>query len=322
MRKIIVVTGQTAVGKTNLAIKIAAEENGELVNCDSRQAYKYLDLVTGKDISQDQFQLVNRINSFDIGYYKIEKSTPKTNYLTKIWLYDIVSPNQYFSSFDYKQCALFVIKKLLEENKTPIIVGGTYFYLYHLLYGVASETIPPNWELRRKLETKTVKELQDFLQKLDPQSFSRLNESDRANPRRLLRKIEILTSQVKKPINKFFDRKPQITLFKNLGLPNINIKLLGLKFASKEKLKEAIAKRVEERLKNGAIDEVKKLLDLGYSENDPGLKTIGCRQIIDFLKGKITKKNMIETWINKEIQYAKRQYTFMKKDIYIQWKAI
>jgi len=322
MRKIIVVTGQTAVGKTNLAIKIAAEENGELVNCDSRQAYKYLDLVTGKDISQDHFQLVNRINSFDIGYYKIEKLTPKTNYLTKIWLYDIVSPNQYFSSFDYKQCALFVIKKLLDKNKTPIIVGGTYFYLYHLLYGVASETIPPNWELRRKLKTKTVKELQDFLLKLDPQSFSRLNESDRANPRRLLRKIEILTSQVKKPINNFFDRKPQITLFKNLGLPNINIKLLGLKFANKEKLKEAIAKRVEERLKNGAIDEVKKLLDLGYSENDPGLKTIGCRQIIDFLKGRITKKNMIETWINKEIQYAKRQYTFMKKDLYIQWKAI
>lgn len=83
-----------------------------------------------------------------------------------------------------------------------------------------------------------------------------------------------------------------------------------------------IEKRVEERLKKGAIEEVKKLLKMGYTENDPGLKTIGYQQIIRYLNKELTKEKAIDDWINKEVQYAKRQLTFMKKDKNISWREI
>lgn len=189
MKKLIIITGQTATGKTELALEYASKYNGELINCDSRQIYKHLDIITGKDVGNSKFKFISKVNNFNIGFYLL-------NRLTKIWLYDIVDPKEYFSSFDYKECALYVIKKLWQEGKTPIIVGGTYFYLYHLLYGVASETIPPNWKLRKELNEKPVEELQKILKKLSPQSFEKLNQSDKNNPQRLIRRIEIIENNV------------------------------------------------------------------------------------------------------------------------------
>lgn len=296
MNKIIVITGQTATGKTKLALEYAQKINGELINCDSRQIYKYLDIITGKD-----YQLLSKV---------------------KIWLLDVVKPNEHFSSFDFVKLAIPVIKKILSKNKTPIIVGGTAFYLYHFLYNVASENIPPNWKLRKKFSSKSVKELQTIMRDLDPQSFNRLNNSEKHNPQRLTRRIEILQSPKKR------DSKNQISLYryndikKKLELSNLSLEFIGLKFKKRESLQKAIEKRVEERLKNGAIQEVKKLLKMGYGENDPGLKTIGYHQLLLHLKGAINKEEAINQWISKEIQYAKRQYTFMKKDPNISWKEI
>ena len=281
----IIITGQTATGKTKLAQELAKKirppGGGELINFDSRQIYEYLDIITGKDILK-----------------------------TKIWLYDIVKPDQYFSSFDFVQLVKPIIKDIENRGKTPILVGGTYLYIKHLLYGVDDNNSPPDFELREKLNNKSIKELQDILKKLDVQSINRLNNSDVNNPRRLIRKIEIASNR-------------KGTLLKRTDLirtdPGI---FIGLKYKDKFKLRQAIEKRVDVRLKNGAIDEVKKLLKMGYTENDPGLKTIGYQQIIKFLNKKITKEKAIEDWINKEVQYAKRQYTFMKKDKNISWKEI
>lgn len=271
--KVIAVTGQTATGKTRLALQLAKERDGELVNFDSRQIYRHLDIITGKD-------------------------------LKNVWLYDIVNPKKYFSSFDYIQLARPLINKILSRKKTPILVGGTYFYLKHLLYGIPTQEVPPNWKLRKTLEKKSVPELQ----KMASTYKVEMNQSDWNNPRRLIRKIEILS------------RPPKIA--KNLKLPDLRYEIIGLKFKTKEKLISAIKKRVEDRLKKGAIDEVKSLLKKGYNENDPGLKTIGYQQIIAYLKGNITQEQAIEQWITKEVQYAKRQYTFMKKDKNIEWKEI
>src|SRR3990167_6056165 len=125
MNKLVVITGQTATGKTKLALECAEKYNGELVNCDSRQIYKYLDIITGKDK-----QLLAKV---------------------KVWLYDVVKPDEYFSSFDFVKLALPIIKKILSEGKTPIIVGGTYMYIKHLLYKVETDNIPPDWRLRKEL---------------------------------------------------------------------------------------------------------------------------------------------------------------------------
>lgn len=304
--KIVIITGQTAAGKTKLAINLARKYNGELVNCDSRQIYKYLDVITGKDLDKE----------------------------TKIWLYDAVNPKQYFSSYDYQQLVIKVIKKLLKKNITPIIVGGTYFYLYHLLHGVETEDIPPDFKLRKKLENKSITQLQILLKKLSFQSFNRLNQSDKSNPRRLMRKIEIFNylrkNQALEPprlkrLRNANWRKPRRLnefLAKKLDMKNLDIEFIGLKFKDKNDLIQAIKSRVEERIKMGAIEEVKNLLKKGYTENDPGLKTIGYQQIIQHLKGNLSKKEAINQWVSKEIQYAKRQYTFMKKDPNIKWQVI
>ena len=91
--------------------------------------------------------------------------------------------------------------------------------------------------------------------------------------------------------------------------------LIGLKYKDKNKLRQAIKTRVEKRLKQGAIEEIKSLLKKGYKKTDPGLKTIGYQQIISYLEGKVNKEEAIKQWITAEVQYAKRQLTFMKKDI-------
>ncbi len=291
---LIVITGQTATGKTKLALELAKKHNGELINFDSRQIYKYLDIITGKD--------------------REEKSKVKSQ-KSKVWLYDIVKPNEYFSSFDFVELATPIIKDIEDRNKIPILVGGTYLYLKHLLYGIDGNNSPPDFKLREKLNSKSVKELQDILKKLSLQSFNRLNNSDVNNPRRLIRRIEI--SKHKKLIKN--DQFQQISTNFN----EFHVKtFIGLKYKDKGKLRQAIEKRVEERLKNDAIDEVKKLLQMGYKETDPGMKTIGYQQIIKYLNKKLTKEKAIEDWINKEVQYAKRQYTFMKKDKNIEWREI
>lgn len=276
----IIITGQTATGKTKLAQALAKKHHGELINFDSRQIYKYLDIITGKDI-------------------------PKN----KIWLYDIVKPDQYFSSFDFVQYVTPIIKDIENRNKTPILVGGTYLYLKHFLYGFEYK-VPPNFLLRKKLNNKSVDYLQKYLISLNPQVFERLNHSDQLNPRRLIRKIEIAKSPTKTVLKK--------TVFIK-SVPKI---FIGLKYKDKSKLRQAIEKRVEERLKNGAINEVKKILEMGYKESDPGMKTIGYQQIIKYLNKELTKEKAIEDWINKEVQYAKRQLTFMKKDKNIKWREI
>ncbi|MBI2051308.1 tRNA (adenosine(37)-N6)-dimethylallyltransferase MiaA [Candidatus Roizmanbacteria bacterium] len=285
MKDIIIITGQTATGKTKLARDYALSRDGELINCDSRQIYKHLTIICGKDLNLLQ----------DV----------------RIWLYDISDPKKYFSSYDFKKHALFAIEDIASRNKIPIIVGGTYLYLKHLFYGIETETIKPDWKLRKKFEQYSIVELQKMLKKLSVQLFKQLNQSDRKNPQRLIRKIELAThSKAQKP------KKPS-------QLPKVfNVKIIGLRFKNKESLRNAVEKRVAERIKNGAFEEVAKLLEAGYTKRDPGLKTIGYQQLIAYFDGKLTKDEAIDQWITKEIQYAKRQYTFMKKDLNIKWREV
>ena len=134
MEKIIIITGQTATGKTKLATEYAQKYNGELINADSRQVYKYLDVVSGKDLD-----IINRI---------------------PIHLYDVCDPKQPFSSHEWVELAKQTITDLINHGKTPIIIGGTYFYISHLLYDIETTGVKPDWKLRKKLNQKPVTELQ------------------------------------------------------------------------------------------------------------------------------------------------------------------
>ena len=314
MTNLIAIVGQTATGKTKLALELAKKHNGELINFDSRQIYKYLDIITGKDLPNN--------TKLKDEYFLIPN--PYSLIPIRLWFYDIVSPDQYFSSFDFVKLVTPIIADIKKRGKTPILVGGTYLYLKHLLYGFDDDNSPPDFKLRNELNNKTVKELQDILTKLDVQSINRLNNSDRNNPRRLIRRIEIETGVETSGIPAAWRRpfESRTPTGKKARQAPFQFKIIGLKYKDKGKLRQAIEKRVGERLKNGAINEVKKLLQMGYKESDPGMKTIGYQQIIKYLNKQMTEKQAVEDWINKEIQYAKRQLTFMKKDTNIKWREI
>src|SRR3989339_604332 len=191
----IIVTGQTATGKTRLALELAKKYNGELVNFDSRQIYKYLDIITGKDIPKE-----------------------------KIWLYDIVTPDQYFSSFDFVKLVIPIITDIKKRGKTPILVGGTYLYLKHFLYGIDNNNSPPDFKLREKLNNKSVDYLQKMLIKLNKTVFENLNHSDQLNPRRLIRKIEIASQKTSE------QKPPRLSLSKTEQKPRRLIKFIGLRY--------------------------------------------------------------------------------------------
>lgn len=318
MKKIIAITGQTATGKTKLAIDLAQKHDGELINFDSRQIYKKLDIITGKDlhVTDRKFHLYKQNNNLDIGYYNVKLTTYNLQPTTKLWLYDIAEPNITFSSHDFRICALELIRDIFNRDKTPILVGGTYLYLHHLLYDFSIK-VPPDKKLREELNTKSVEELQSILTRLDQEVFNSLNNSDKQNPHRLIRKIEIAKNN-KTTHEKVFSYKPTLQDF--LGTEQeTEIILLGLHYTQKDTLRSKIQSRVKERLKENAVEEVESLLDNSYTKNDPGLQTIGYKQIIQYLSSEISYEEMRCDWVNKEVQYAKRQYTFMKKNPHITW---
>jgi len=301
MNDLVVITGQTATGKSKFALDLAKRSDGELINADSRQVYEYLDIVTGKDKDE------------------LKKSG------IKVHLLDVATPNQSFSSYDFVEFAEPIIQDIWKRKKTPIIVGGSYLYIKHLLYG-QDINVPPDEKQRKTLNKLSVDKLQEKLLSIDESAQTKMNNSDWNNPRRLIRKIEIATQSVKskaclpagwsvKPVrSKKYDTQYSIL--------NTQYKMIGLKHKSRESLVDAITKRVHKRIAQGALQEVKNLLKLGYKKTDPGLQTIGYKQLIKHLEGGCTLEEATADWINKEVQYAKRQYTFMKKDSNIQWREV
>lgn len=300
-----VITGQTATGKTSRAIALAKKINGELINADSRQVYTKLNIVTGKDLPKDsRFTAISEQEGKKIGWYTID-----ADHTIPIWLYDVVDPKLPFSSFDFKTCALPIITDIISKGKTPIITGGTYFYLSHLLYGVPTEDIPPNWEMRLFLSKLTIQELQTVLIKTNHSIFSTLNSSDRANPQRLIRKIEIASH-----LKQVGETYPEYTQTYQSPFNTYHITFTALIHNSNEQLRTHITKRVLTRIEQGAIDEVSLLLSQGYTADDPGLQAIGYQQIIKYLAGELSKEQVVQEWVQAETAYAKRQYTFIKKD--------
>jgi tRNA dimethylallyltransferase len=290
-KKLIVILGPTASGKSELAVKLAkklaphrnevsgAGFNGaEIISADSRQVYKGLDIGTGKITKKEM------------------KGIPH-------YLLNVVSPKRRFTVVQYRKLALEAIEKILKNGHVPILCGGTGFYIQVVVDGIIIPEVPPNWKLRRKLEKKSVKELYKILKKLDPR---RAKTIEKENPRRLIRTIEIVL-KTKKPV-------PPLK-FNPLPYP---VLMFGIKKEKKE-LSSLINKRFLKWLKKGLVSEVKKLRKLGISWKKIEEFGIHYRVIVQYLQKKINYKKMVEDSL-KEIQnYAKRQMTWFKKDSRIHW---
>ena len=166
MNKILIICGPTGTGKTKLAFALAKKFNGELVSADSRQVYKGLDALTGKDRSKE----------------------------IPIWLYDVIDVGQPFSAAHFAFLARRAIDDIHKRKKLPIVVGGTGLYLSALTSTIDTLGIPPNTKLREKLSSFSLDLLQVQLQHVDELRWLQMNQSDQKNPRRLIRAIEIAKS--------------------------------------------------------------------------------------------------------------------------------
>lgn len=307
-QKVRVITGQTGTGKTQRALDIVHKEGGYIISADSRQVYTHLDIVTGKDIETQNFVDIDSLILIDgrevvVGYYTIQN--------VKVWGYDLVTPQIPFSSHDYTVVVDHIVNNTIDQSLVPIVVGGTYLYLQHLLYGL-DESTPPNKKLREELDTYSVQDLQNRLRDIDSDVFSSMNESDSQNPRRLARKIEIALHSP--------DDFPHPPAKRAVEYDVMSFD--GMYYEHRENLVQAISQRVDARLEAGALDEVKMLFEKGYTTEDHGLQTLGYKDLIAVVNGEQSLEEARELWITSEVQYAKKQYTFMKKDKSITWHAV
>ena len=280
--RLLVICGQTGTGKTSLAIYLAKKFNGELISADSRQVYKGLNIGTGKDINE------------------IKKS--KVN----IWGYDLIDPKKNFSVGNYIRFAQKTINDIQKREKLPIIVGGTGLFIKGVTDGIPTAFVPRNLKLRKNMEEKDADELFEILAQMDPIKAGSLNRSDKLNPRRLIRGIEVASWKLEGRVPRLF-QKPKFELLE-----------IGLQ-ASLDNLSKKIEKRVDKRIKDGVEEEIKKLISSGLSWDSQSMTSLGYRQWRSYFEKKVTKKEVIDSWKKEELRYAKRQLTWFKKDIRINW---
>jgi tRNA dimethylallyltransferase len=283
-KKIIVILGPTASGKTKLAVRLARKFNGEIVSADSRQVYKGMDVGTGKDLINYQTKKIKKI--INIPHHLI----------------DVVSPKTEFDLAKYQRLAYKAINDIVKRGKVPILAGGSGLYLQAVVDGYVLPVSRPDRKLREKLEKLTVENLFLTLKKLDYKKAESLNESDRKNKRRLVRYIEIAES----PKN---SAKPD----QKTPRQNYKFLLIGLK-VEKNKLQKRIYKRLLERLENeNMIGEVKRLRKNGLSWKRLENFGLEYKFISLYLQGKLDYEEMVEK-LNIAIgQFAKRQMSWFRR---------
>ncbi|MDQ5957176.1 MAG: tRNA dimethylallyltransferase [Patescibacteria group bacterium] len=272
-KHLIIVMGSTASGKSDYAINLAKEINGEIISADSRQVYKDLDVGSGK-VTVSEMQ--------NIIHYGL----------------DITDPEDKFTTADFMFYADRKIEEIINQNKTPILCGGTGMYIEAVLLGI-EDNPGPNYSLRKDLTNKTLKELQEILYLKNPQYYNSLNNSEKNNKARLIRKIELENFEYKERAYRY----------------DATIHLLDI---DKDLLKKKIEVRLDKRFEHqGMVEEIRNLIEnAGDKEKRiEWLLSLGLeyKYVTEYVLGKIDKDTMINTLKTKIYQYAKRQITWNKR---------
>ncbi len=275
--KIIAIVGPTASGKTSLSIALAQQFNGEVISADSRQVYRGLDIGTAKITTNEMSGIPH-------------------------YLIDIVDINQVFTAHDFKVKAGAATAIILKNNKLPIVVGGTFFYLDQLRGHAGVAAVSPNSELRSELEKLSLEELCDRVATFDPALLETLETE---NPRRLMRAIEVLEA---------LGHIPEPTKVENA----YDWLVIALK-VDKETLKARYRARAATWLEQGFLAEIEQVLASGVSRDR--LREIGFEYTLGLrlLDKEISEKEFIDQFEQKNWQYAKRQNTWLKRDQEVAW---
>lgn len=279
---ILVIVGPTASGKSALGVEVARRIGGEIISADSRQVYRGLDIGTGK----------------------ITKSEMKG---VRHHLLDIISPKRAFNAHDFSMRARHTIDEIGRRGNTPVIVGGTGFYIDVLLGRISLPDIPPNPALRMRLHKKNVAQLFSLLQKKNPSRASSMNDGERKNPVRLIRALEVASSTSRNIVH-------------NDSVNRYNIIWIGI-VPEKEVLQKKIKKRLDARLRHGMIAEARRLHASGLSYKRMEELGLEYRALARYLRGITTRPQMREELFRDILKYAKRQKTYWKRNGNIRWFA-
>lgn len=281
--QLIVVAGPTGVGKSTLALRIARQFNGEIINGDSRQIYRHMDIGTAKPASSDMFSVPHH-------------------------LFNIIEPDADYNLAQYQTEANFAIRSILERHSLPILVGGSGQYIMGLLEGWQIPRIPPDIELRKNLEQKADEnsdELYRQLENLDPEAA---NKIDKRNVRRVIRALEVCLQSGR-----------QFSRMRTKDPPDYHTLMIGLTMQREELYRRTDA-RVEEMFRQGLVNETETLLKLGYNENLPAMSSIGYRQVVQLLKGELNEKEAVTRVQTETHRYIRHQYAWFRlKDPRIKW---
>lgn len=269
----VTILGPTASGKTEIAVNLALKLGGEIISADSRQIYREMDLGTGKDIEE------YCVNGVDVPYHLI----------------DIAEAGYQYNVFEFQRDFLKVYQVLKGKGSFPVMCGGSGMYLEAILKGYRLIQVPVNEERRTELQLLSLETLTEILKRYK----SINNTSDTENKKRAIRAIEI---------EEFCTKHPET----DISFPTINSLIVGVKY-DRDSRRKRITTRLKQRLDNGMIDEVKKLIDKGLKPEDLTYYGLEYKYLTLFITGILTYDEVF-TSLNTAIhQFAKRQMTWFRK---------
>lgn len=284
---LIAIVGPTAVGKSRTAIEIALKIGGEIINADSRQVYRYMDIGTSKP-------------------------TPEERRRVSHHLFDIVDPDDDFNLAAYKELAVRTIRSVKERGRIPLLVGGSGMYIWSVIENWRIPEASPDAAFRRDMEEKARREggdsLYQELQCVDPVAAVKITPT---NVRRLIRALEIYRAT----------GSPPSEVQRKLA-PLFRTNVIGLTM-ERALLYEAINARVDKMVELGFIDEVKGLIERGYDTNLPSMSAIGYRQIAAYLRGEMSLTAAVGRIKTETHRFARHQYAWFRlSDRRIAWFGV
>jgi tRNA dimethylallyltransferase len=284
MQKLLVIIGPTAVGKTKLSIELAKQFNGEIISGDSMQIYRGMDIGTAKITIDEMEGIVHH-------------------------LIDIKEPNESFSVAEFQQLVRAKIREIASRGKLPIIVGGTGLYIQSVIYDYQFSEAPADEEFRLQLEEKAKlignEALHQELTVVDPESAAQIHPN---NVRRVIRALEIYHCTGKMMSEYQKEQQPDLLY---------NTAIIGLTM-ERDLLYQRINTRVDIMVKEGLINEVSALHKQALRECQ-SIQAIGYKEIYDFFDGKVTLDNAIENLKQNSRRYAKRQLTWFRNKMEVDW---
>lgn len=281
---LVAVIGPTGSGKSELALNIAAELDGEIVNCDSLQIYRYLDIGTAKVLPHERRGIPHH-------------------------LLDLLNPDEVFAAGEYARVARPLLREIAARGRLPVVAGGAGFYLRALIDGLFPGPTRSD-KLRRRLARRERNRpgwLHGLLARYDPPSAERIHATD---VQKLIRAAEVLL-ETKRPLSSWFAEPRD-------ALEGFRVLKIGLD-PPRTALYERLDARCARMFEGGLLDEVRRVMEMGFPPDSKALQSHGYRQAVQVIEGTLDLKKALYLAQRDTRRYAKRQWTWFRRDQEVRW---